>query len=367
MLDEVASAAGGSGEAVLSARALVSGAQLDLQTDPGMKTDEILRAADAAIIVFERAGDLTHLGEAWRLRGHALWFRCQAADAEESFQQAIEWAGRAGDRRTEAQALNLAVGAAFFGPLPIADAVRRCEEILAWPREQRRMRASALRALAGLRALEGHFDEARGLLADSRAILEDLGLRVTAAAAAETAAQVEVLAGDLVAAERELRAGYDRLQDMGRTSNLPILAALLAQTLYAQGRDEEALRYSETSERTAASDDLFAQVQWRSARSKIVARLGRRQEADELSAEAVALAATTDFLVLRADSLIDRAEVLLAAGREEEAAVASDEALALYRQKGAIAAGERAGRLLSRAREASTSPKGGLDFPDEPA
>jgi tetratricopeptide (TPR) repeat protein len=267
MLDEVASAAGGSGEAVLSARALVSGAQLDLQTDPSMKTNEILRAADAAIIVFERAGAQTHLGEAWRLRGHALWFRCRAADAEESLLKAIEWANRAGDRRTEAQALNLAVAAAFYGPLPIPDAVRRCEEILARPREQRRMRASALRALGGLRALEGRFDEARGFLADSRAILEDLGLRVTAAAAAETEAFVENLADDPVAAERELRAGYERLEEMGRTSNLPTLAALLAQTLCTQGRDEEALRYSQTSERMAQSDDIFARVQWRSARA----------------------------------------------------------------------------------------------------
>jgi DNA-binding SARP family transcriptional activator len=358
MLDEVAAAAGGSGEAVLSARALVSGAQLDLQTDPGMNTNEILRAADAAIIVFERAGDQTHLGEAWRLRGHALWFRCRAADAEESLLKAIDWASRAGDRRTEAQALNLAVGAAFYGPLPIADAVRRCEEILARPREQRRMRASALRALAGLRALEGRFDEARGYLADSRAILEDLGLRVTAAAAAETAALVEVLAGDLVAAERELRAGYDRLEEMGRTSNLPILAGLLAQTLYMQGRDEEALRYSDTSERTAQSDDLFAQVQYKSARAKLLARLGRAAEADELSAAAVALAATTDFLVVRADSLVDRAEVMLAAGRTGEAELAAAEALSFYERKGAVAAADRAERLLSVARERSTPPFG---------
>ncbi len=358
VLNEVASTVSGSGEAVLSARALVSGAQVDLQTDPGMKTNEILRTADAAIIVFERAGVETHLGEAWRLRGHALWFRCRAADAEESLLKAIESANRAGDRRTEAQALNLAVGAAFYGPLPIPDAVGRCEEILARPREQRRMRASALRALAGLRALEGRFDEARGFLADSRAILEDLGLRVTAAAAAETAALVEVLAGDLVAAERELRAGYDRLAEMGRTSNLPILAALLAQTLFAQGRDEEALRFSETSERTAASDDLFAQVQWRSARAKVFARLGRQAEAEELSTEAVALAATTDFLVLRADSLVDRAEVLVAAGRLEAAQKAAVEALALYQQKGADAAAERARGLLSPKRGTPPSPDG---------
>jgi tetratricopeptide (TPR) repeat protein len=357
-LDEVVDAVSTSGDAVLSSIAVVHGAQLDLQTNPQMKIDSILRMADAAIAVFQQSGAERHLAVAWRLRGNAHWFRCHAAQAEESHLQAIEWARRFDDRRTEAQSLNVIVGAALFGPLPIPDAIRRCEEILARPGEQRRIRASALRALAGLRALEGHFDEARGFLADSRAILEDLGLRVHSAAAAETVALVEVLAGDLVAAERQLRAGYDRLVEMGRTSNLPILAGLLAQTLYAQGRDEEALRYSQTSERAAQSDDQLAQVQWRSARAKVLARSGQHDAADQLSADAVALTATTDFLVVRADSLVDRAEVLVAAGRLDEAEVAVGEALSLYERKGAVAAADRARRLFSTAQEGSTPPNG---------
>jgi tetratricopeptide (TPR) repeat protein len=357
-LDEVVSSVRSSGDAVLSSIAVVHGASLDLQSNPQMNIDSILRMADAAIAVFEKSGEARHLAVAWRLRGDAHWFRCHAARAEESYLQAIEWARRFDDRRTEAQSLNVIVGAALFGPLPIPDAIRRCEEILARPGEQRRIRASALRALSGLLALEGRFDEARGFLADSRSILEDLGLPVAAVMAAETAALVEVLAGDLVAAERELRAGYDRLEEIGRTSKLSNLAGLLTQTLYEQGRYEEALRYSQTSERTAASDDLFAQVQWQSARAKVLARRGRHEEAEELSSDAVALAATTDFLVVRADSLVDRAEVMIAAGRTEDAEAAEAEALALYAQKGARAAADRACRLLSGARSHATPPNG---------
>ena len=345
VLDEVRTAARGSGDEVLEANALVSGAQLDLQTDPGTKIDEVLKAADATIEVFDRAGDEIHLAQAWRLRGHALWFRCRAAEAEASLMKAVAAARAVGDRRTEAQALNLAVGAAFYGPLPIPEAVDRFEEILARPGEQPRIRASAMRALAGMRALEGAFDEGRALLADAREMLEDLGLRVSAAAAAETAVLVELLAGDAEAAERELRAGYARLTDMGRTSNLPILAALLGQVLVVQGRDEEAIRLTEESEATSSADDLFAQVQWRSARAKAFARTGRLPEADALSADAVALSATTDFLVVRGDALLDRAQVLRAAGSPEVQATARA-ALDLYEQKGATAAAERARRTL---------------------
>jgi DNA-binding SARP family transcriptional activator len=357
-LDEVVNAVSASGDAVLSSIAVVHGAQLDLQTNPEMKIDSILRMADAAIAVFEQSGEKRHLPLAWRLRGNAHWFRCHAAQAEESHLQAIKCARAVDDWRTEAQSLNLVVAAALFGPLPIPEAVRRCEEILARPGEQRRIRASALRALAALRALQGRFDEARMLLDDSRAILEDMGLQVSAAYLAETAGQVEFLAGDLAAAERELRRGYEPLAAMG-ASGLPMLAAQLSQTLLAQGRTEEALEFSKTSEqRAGARDDPGAKVLWRCSRAKVAARLGRHKEADELSSEAVAIAETTDFIVVRADALVERAEVLFAAGRAADAERAMGEALSLYELKGAVAAADRARRLLSTAREGSTPPFG---------
>jgi DNA-binding SARP family transcriptional activator len=358
VLEEVVSAVSASGDAVLSSIAVVHGAQLDLQTNPEMKVDSILRMADAAIAVFEQAGEERHLPVAWRLRGNAQWFRCHAAQAEESHLQAIKWARRVEDRRTEAQSLNIIVGAALFGPLPIPDAIRTCQEILGSPVEQRRIRASALRALAELSALEGRFDEARMFVADSRAILEDMGLQVSAARTAETAGRVEFLAGDLVAAEREFLGGYEPLAAMGQTSGLPMLAAQLSQTLRAQGRTAEALEFSATSEESASDRDAGAQVLWRSARAKVLASLGRHEEADELSSEAVAIAATTDFVVVRADALADRAEVLLEAGRVAEAAAAAEEALSFYEQKGAAAVADRVRRLLSTAREGSTPPFG---------
>jgi DNA-binding SARP family transcriptional activator len=349
-LEEVVSAVRASGDAVLSAIAVVHGAQLDIQTNPEMNVDAILKMADAAIAVFERSGDEQHLAEAWRLRGRALFERCRAGEAEIALQNAMESARRVGDRRTEAQALNFMVAAAFYGPLPVEEGAERCQEILARPAEQRRIRASALRALAGLRALEGRFDEARGLVADSRVILEDLGLVVTAAAAAETAGLVEVLAGELEAAERELRRGYESVERIGATSSLPVLAAMLAQTRHWQGDEDEALRLTDVSAQAAALDDLSAQMFWRAARAKVLAARGSIEEALELAAAAVAVLEPSDFLVLRADSLADQAEVFAVAGRPADAHAAMAEAVSLYERKGAVAAVARARRLLSGAR-----------------
>jgi Flp pilus assembly protein TadD len=227
--------------------------------------------------------------------------------------------------------------------MPVPEAIRVCEEILAEPEQQRRNRASALRALAGLNAMAGDFDDAREFVAAHKALVQELGLRVTAASAAETYGIVEMLAGDPAAAERELSWGYGVLDEIGETQNFPDLAAKLADALYAQGRDERALALSEVSERSTAPDDLSAGVQWRAVRAKLLARQGDSEAAEALAREAVALASETDFLVLHGDALMDLAEVLRTNGRDAGSVIL--EALQLYEQKGNVVAAERARRF----------------------
>ena len=172
--------------------------------------------------------------------------------------------------------------------------------------------------------------------------------RLTAASATESYAIVELLAGDPAAAERELRWGYESLGQMGAAAEVaPVLAALLAQTLYLQERDDEALRFSELSEEAAAPDDLSAHVQWRAARAKVLARAGTTEEAERLAREAVRLAAETDFLGLHGDALVDLAEVLVLAGRTRESVPALEDAVRLYERKGNVVSAERARALMA--------------------
>src|SRR5215218_8507924 len=341
VLHEVIESASAAGDRVLEARALVVRLRLRLLTDPQV-TEEVVREAEPLVGIFEEAGDDRLLAKVWELLAWAPWFRCRAAATTEALDRAIDYARRAGDARTEAQSLNLSVGAAFFGPTPVPDAIAVCEEILAQPGQQRRIRASAIRALAGLKAMAGQFEEARGLVSAHKELAEELGLRVTSASAAETYGIVENLAGDPAAAERELSHGYGILEQIGETQNFPDLAAKLADALYTQGQDERALELSEVSERATAPDDLSAGVQWRSVRAKLLARQGELEPAEALAREAVALAAETDFLVLRADALMDLAEVLRAVGRADEAVPYVEQALELYEQKGNIVGADRA-------------------------
>jgi ATP/maltotriose-dependent transcriptional regulator MalT len=114
------------------------------------------------------------------------------------------------------------------------------------------------------------------------------------------------------------------------------MAAYLGETLYAQERDDEAIRLTEVSESMAAADDLTSQIVWRATRAKARARSGDDGGAEVLAREAVSLAEETDCLVLHADALMSLAEVLFSRGAAVEAAARLSEALALYEAKGNV-------------------------------
>ena len=345
VLDEVSTRAVAAGDRRLEAHALVVRLRMQLFTDANVVTESLRTDARRAVDVLEELHDERGLAKAWELLAWAPWFACRVADAEEALNRSLEYARRSRDSRTEVRSMHLLVGAAVFGPLPVEDGIRRCNETLARFTGQQRVTASTLRALAALEAMQGRFDGARGALRQARAILEDLGLKVTAASLAETQGFVELLAGEPDAAEEALRRGLEGLGRAGVTSTASNLAALLAQALHLQGRDDEALTSIEMAARLPARDDVYGQVQWRAARARVLPRLGELEEAERLAREAVALLEDADVLAVRADALLDLAEVVHRAGRSAEAAERAEEARRLYERKGHVVGAARAAVL----------------------
>jgi tetratricopeptide (TPR) repeat protein len=180
-------------------------------------------------------------------------------------------------------------------------------------------------------------------------MLEDAGARMMACARSIDAGAIELLAGDPVAAERELLRDYEKLVQMGETYFAASIAALLGEALWSQRRYDEAEEFCRAAEEIATEDDVWTQAAWRSVRAKVlVQREHSSEEAIELAREAVDLLGQTDAPVWRADAARDHAEVLRVAGRLTEARKELTEALRLYESKGDVASAERTRALLGQ-------------------
>ena len=292
------------------------------------------RAAEDAIELCRRAGDEAGLARAWRL---LAWMHGQAGryeDAARALEQAIECARNAGDVRQERRASTQYALTVVYGPTPVDVGTTRCEEIAERVRGDRQAEAAMLCVLAQLVAMQYEFDRARDLYTRARAMFEELGLRVDASTLCLSSAHVELLAGDHEAAERELRRGYDHLAALGERYLLSSVAGLLAETLVAAGRFDEAEDAALATEELADESDVDAQSLWRSTRARVLAHRGSLAEAEMLAREAVGLLAPTDGVVAKVAASTDLAHVLLLAGRGDEALAVIAEARAMAERKG---------------------------------
>jgi ATP/maltotriose-dependent transcriptional regulator MalT len=108
------------------------------------------------------------------------------------------------------------------------------------------------------------------------------------------------------------------------------------------GRLSEAERSAAVARDLTSPGDVLSQGLWRTATAKILANGGRYDEAQLLAGQALAMAAPSDWLCIRADALLDQAEVLSMAGRDADAARGVDRAAQLYALKGDTASVARA-------------------------
>jgi predicted ATPase len=335
------------GDSRLQAHARVQMALLYLFTRSEVDVDELVDVATQAIDVFEELHDDLGLARAWRLLQQARYLGRQAAASADAADHALVHARRADDHLEEMEIMTWLGIALYMGATAVPQASSRVESFLAQVRGSRAVDALLLACLAPLKAMQGHFPEARELLDRARIVVDDLGYLSQLAVVPFHAGVTELLAGDPSAAERELRAALKPLEEMGETSTYSSIVAALAQAVYAQGRYEEAEELTRISEQAARLNDIHAQVTWRSVRVKALARRGQLADAEILAQEALAFARASDFLNAHGDALCDHAEVLRTAGRQQEAVAAVKQAVRLYEEKGNVVSAERASALLA--------------------
>lgn len=353
-LNEAIEAATRSGDAAAEARAVAVRWLIRLQTDAGVSYEEAASSIGATIDRLHELGHERGLAKAWVSLAEVPWLRGQAAASEQALERGLAYARSSGDTRTEALALNALAGVAVSGPMPAPRAIKRCERVLEQAPKDGRVAAAAFRALAGLHAMEGRFEEAWSFVQRDREILRDLGLKIVASSSASVAGLVGLLAGEPARAEAELRWGFEILDETGDVNGLATVAGTLAEAVLAQGRDEEALELAELTRKSGAPDDLTVQVQWRGPFAKALALRGELATAEDLAREAVALAERTDFLDLHGNALMDLSDVLRRTGRAAEAAAAAEAAFALFARKGNRVSASRARAAAERASLATT-------------
>jgi hypothetical protein len=312
---EAALAASGTDEDVdrrvrlLRARLRTVAAQPDALENARSVADEVINAGDES--------SSWALANAWSLLGVVHRQRAQHASVVNDLTRAADHAAAAGRRGEESDALRGAAAALLDGPLPVDDAEGRCTSYL--DRVQGPLAEHDVRsAIALLQARRGGAEDARTAIAASIVALEELGAGSDLAVTLHRAAEIELLAGQLPAADplmrRALAAAINARDEGLRARFAASFAHILIET--EDGLDE-ATALTDLAETQA--NDMATQVGWRMARARILARRGHAPLAERLAREGLSVAEQTDSIDLRASALLWAADVRRQAGRPAEA------------------------------------------------
>jgi predicted ATPase/class 3 adenylate cyclase len=309
------------------------------------RDESVVELVEREIADLEAMGDDRALVRAFRLLAQVHGTGGHYADAAAAAERTIRHATAAGDEVNARRFLGLLAISALYGPMPVPEAIATCEEVLVRAEDDLKARALTEQCIGQLEAMRGDFDRARLLYRQSRASLEEFGYRLLAALTSLASSVIELLAGDMAAAESELRADYRRLEEMGERNYISTTAGLLADVLYRQGRYDQSAEFASLCEHLASPDDVASQFLWRCVRGKLKARQGAVDEAESLLSATMALIETSDQLDWQGNGLLDFAEVRELAGLPEAAAALTERAAGLFEQKGNVISALRARQL----------------------
>jgi len=300
--------------------------------------EESVELAREALAELEPLGDELALARAWWLSSSGDLAACRWRGREAAVERALGHARRA---RAGVEMVGTLAGlyaqALLHGPTPVDEAIRRIEGLPDELGLDRPLRGAIHTSLAGLFAMRGDFEEARRLFRDAAATYEEFGMRFRRAAQSFVGAQIELLAGEVAAAERELRASSAAFDDIGAATSATTHRALLGTVLAALGRQEEADEVARRVAAAAPEHDLIAQVLWRCTLARVRAREGSAEEAVELAGEARRLLADAEFPQLAISVLTAAAEAAAASGESAAAERLLAEARQIAEAKGAVA------------------------------
>jgi tetratricopeptide (TPR) repeat protein len=285
--------------------------------------DELETLALAALPLLEQAGDHAALVHVWNALGVGVANnRGRWADHARASEQALQHSRLAGQQRSGLFFLQLAL---VLGAIPAEEALHRLDRLLPEVPD-----AFSLVNRAWLLAMLDRFDEAVPLARESNDRLRDVdGRRFGEWRLAEIA----IFTGEHEAAAAHLRELCAWLEEQGLLGYLSTFAPLLGRELCTLARFDEAEPLARRGRELAEEGDVTTQALWRQVQALVHAHRGEYAEGVGLAREAVVITEQTDGLNFQGSALCDLAEVLHAAGRDEEAAAALAKAHERYERK----------------------------------
>ena len=345
---EAEAAATAAGNRAVTARSRLARIELAIQRDRTMTISDALAGTRAALTELEEVGDRE--GAVWALRLVANMTEWMGASGQAGayWQQALQQAESVSSRQAN-DVLGWMLLAAWWGPGSIREALRLCEEILAAP-PSKRLEAQALITRGAGRAVTGELEEGRRDIAAGRELMLDLGQRISWAGLSAIEAETELAAGDAARAYEAAAEAREALEASGETGYLATVVGYLAQAALELGRDDEAVRFADTTRELATKDDFEPHSRERFVRAQVLARRRDVAAADELIASAAKLVDPTDWRSLQYDLARARAEVARLAGRPGAHREALEQALSLAEAKGNVVAAARVREELAAMR-----------------
>jgi DNA-binding SARP family transcriptional activator/tetratricopeptide (TPR) repeat protein len=291
----------------------------------------IRQQAEEAAAFYANTDDEGGQARAWFVLGCVHMRAGKIRAAEREFRESLAHADRSGQIREELAARWLLATLIVLGPDPVRLSIDRCQQLATVRGTEH---PGVLTELAILFAMVGRFDEGRELNERARTIIvERMHVRRMLRFVAQADATVEVLAGDVAAAESALRVALELTRESNERDPVSQIAARLATVVRAQGRLEEAASFALLSEEAAPSEGVEARALSLAATARSASDRGKHQEAEARAREAVSLV-PKEMLSLRADVLVELAEVLRAGSQRHGALEAVREAMRLYERKG---------------------------------
>jgi hypothetical protein len=351
VLKELFAAAELAGDARIYNRARLVELELQIEHDRTASMEAALAGAEEAGTELARLADDEGVAWAERLAGNFLAWLGSTAEAERRWARALEHAERAGSFGQIAEILMWRAWGLWWGPASTDEGIRQLNEIIEQAVGHPQLAAVAAIVRGSLKGLRGNVDEGREEVKAGRARLLDLGQLNNAAGTAMIEADLELAAGQPEAAAAVLSESYEFMSPTAETGYIATIVDYRALAALELGREEDALAFADEVERIAQPEDFEPHARQACVRARVLARRGDHDAAATVIQAAIARAAATDYLTLRAYAAISLAEVERLAGRPAGERAALEEAHRLAGQKGDALTAARVRKLLGRLNE----------------